>query len=70
MGAFGAIVRYNSMHSTTTGGTLAGVVVQASDVQVYGNTLYNLRPHDASDGGNGIQINADGDGLGNGKNAQ
>ena len=38
-GAFGAIVRYNSMHSTTTGGTLAGVVVQASDVQIYGNTL-------------------------------
>jgi hypothetical protein len=40
-------------------------VVQASDVQVYGNEFYNLRPLDPADGGHAIQINADGaDGVG------
>jgi hypothetical protein len=64
-GCFGAIVRYNKHYSTGAGHVLAGVVVQASDVQVYGNEFYSLHPLSVSDGGHGIQINADGaDGVG------
>lgn len=66
-GNFGAVVRYNTSYSGATGGVLAGIVVMASDVQVYGNELRSLRPRDPTDGGNGIQVNADGDGRGNGK---
>ena len=59
-GCYGAIVRYNQHYDTTVGHVLAGVVMQASAMQVYGNELYSLVPHDVSDGGSGIQINADG----------
>lgn len=63
--AFGAIVRYNTVYSTGGGGWLAGIVVGASDVQIYGNALYDLVAADPIDGGSGIQINADGaDGTG------
>lgn len=65
-GAFGAIVRYNTMYQTEPGNVLAGIVVGASDVQVYGNELFNLDAFwHPIDGGSGIQINADGaDGVG------
>lgn len=65
-GVFGAIVRYNTIYGTGTGQMQAGIVVLASDVQVYGNTIYSLLDHPSTGGGDGITINADGDGAGNG----
>jgi hypothetical protein len=66
-GNFGAIVRHNTSYSLATGHVLAGVVVMASDVQVYGNELRALRTASTDDGGHGIMLNADGDGEGHGK---
>jgi hypothetical protein len=55
---FGAIVRYNTIYHTGSGRqVVAGIVVQASDVQVYGNAIYNLDA--GAKDGDGIQVNGD-----------
>lgn len=63
-GVSGAIVRYNMSHSVSTGGVLAGIAIAGPGARVYGNELYSLLAR--SQGGSGIEINADGDGAGNG----
>lgn len=66
-GVAGAIVRYNTIYGTGTGRVQAGIVVLASDVQVYGNTIYDVVRHPSTGGGDGITVNADGDGAGTGQ---
>lgn len=58
---FGAIVRNNTIYTNTANRhVLAGIVVQGSDAQIYNNQLYALQHVTGTDGGSGIQINADG----------
>jgi hypothetical protein len=61
-GNAGAIVRYNTIYGTGTDHYSGGIVSFATQVQIYGNTIYSINAGDGS-----IHINADGDGAGTGK---
>jgi hypothetical protein len=68
-GVKGAIIRYNTHYRTapTLSGGNCGVVMLASDGQIYGNTFHHAKMKSDSDWGYGIYVSADGDALGNGQ---